>query len=1096
MPVVSRITVSAPLADGTVTVAGGAGAIPGNARAVGRDTVQVVALDYGATTCVPYGADGSFNARLQAGPGTTVLVAATVSNRCEGQPNEAAATAILRVPEGVNYRAASAPFSISGYTGAWHWLASGELGGSASFIQVTSPDAPRELCLVPRLYVYRLFDARGEYVSQVNVNAHGPPLTPTGLPIETDQGDRGYWTLARPTVPGTPLTQQCLSANSRYDLTGWTSGLDAGWYRARIVFYFVTPEGNEVIFQGGDQSSNIASAVETNTGIGYLPLLNVGNAQTPRIPVTLLNESPSWGAGGVRGIVAREDEGRFALGSRRVAPAPFIASPHEPVSGRRVKYILEPYLPTLAYTGFGFVYPQVPLIPLDEAALGTLSVSLRKPDGSTAALATNAPLRQSYLSGSVTNAYPVPLSFAGPGRTYGVTTGLDSLWVDFDQYGLHTVTLSGTLRTLWGQDLTFRGTYDIWVAEPLDLKLGTFEGTPLEVGDEWSPVVAVKPGVAAQVTLNVDHYVNGDAARKQTFQASGRANQFGYFVADRTWRPDAHGEYIARVTASYTDPVDGTLWMGSRAGASIVATPNTPLIAHGQRNDQLAIIAGDQTLRTWFFTRTFDPNCGEAACDAIGRLEARTVGQYPFFKGDVAWQADNSPLFPSITLQDPTGVLSTLAPQVASATSWCNGVFCAQAADSKALSIRTTAGSGAQQRPGSVDSWAYWYTSVIRADALHVQHTVSEVRSAHNQWYGHDSYNCQIGLACFDAWNNDIVGDRSGEEEGDVKLLFGGAVIKSAQGNQFVPYASMTVITPGAVRIPNTNTFSLKDPKGNRICPPYQGATGGLATCGPLLTIQGLPYDLFITPTGTRPGSVLEVGNTFVFSGQAWPTLDVGVTITVTSPSGQVRSFTGRASPSGYIDARGKTFTVSEPGVYTVHVAAVQDRVVPSTGVVPNPAIVADGRTVLRQYGYTAPLSAILGSPDSTYRFFVAAPRTDVATSTQITLSLTTMDGFPYMRVPSAVAVTFDLPANADSLRYTVAIPGLLIRDVAVSGSTARVRIALDWNTLYTDGFTHVVLGADSLEFTLTGRINGQWFAKALNLRGVSPLGGKPAVIQ
>ena len=1092
VPVVSRITVSAPRADGTVLITGAAGAVPPSARVVGKDRLSITALDWGGQTCAQYGLDGSFSAQLPAGPGTTILVAPNSAQACQAR-NEASAAAVLRVPEGVDYRAPIMPFSISGFNTIWHWLASGELGGGVPFMQFTLPDGRHEGCIAPRLYVYRLFDAQGQYTGQVNLNVHGPAMTPTGLPIETDQGPGGYWALVRPTVPGKPVSQQCLNDNSRYELTGWTAGLEPGWYRARLVFYQVGPDNSEFIFRDSTQSPNFDGIGESNTGIGYLPLLKVGNAQTPRIPATLLNESPSWGSGGMRGIVAKEDEGRFALGSRRAAQGPFIASPRDPLSGRRISYLLEPYLPTLGYVGFGFREPQIPLIALDEASLGTLTVSLTKPDGRVVPLASNAPLRQSYISGSTTNAYPVDLSFAGPGRTYAVTTGLGSLLVDFDQYGLHTVSITGTLRTLWGQEMAIRGTYEIWVAEPLDVKLGTFEGTPLEVGDEWSPVVMVEPGVPAQVTVNIDHYVDGDAAKKQSFQASGKANQFGYFAADKTWSPQAHGEYIARVTASYTDPVDGTLWMGTRAGASIVATPNTPLIAHGERNSELAELAGDKALRTWFFTRTFDPTCGEAACDAIGKHAARTVGEYPFFRGDIAWLADISPIGPSITLEDRTGILTSLAPQVASRTMFCAN-FCVDAPDMKTLSISTSSGSGGQHRPSAIDSWAYWYTSSIRADGIHVHHSASERRSFHNHWYGSDSYNCQIGLTCLEAWNNDTVGDRNGDEEGDIKLLFGGAVIKSPRGNQFVAYASMAVITPGAVQVPNTNTFSLKDPKGNRVCPPYQGATGvGPANCGPLLTIQGLAYDLFITPTGTRPGSVLEVGNTFAFSGQAWPTLDVGVTITVTSPSAQVRMFTGRASPSGYIDAKGKTFTVSEPGAYTVHVAAVQDRAVPSGGLAPNPPILADGRTVLRQHGYTTPLSAILGSPDSTYRFTVAAPRADVTVNTQITL-VRPLGG--QARVPSTVAVTFELPTGAEALLYTVTIPGLVVRDVAVTGSQTRVTITLDWDSMYTDGFTNVVLGADSLEFTLTGRISGQWFAKSLNLRGVSPLGGRPPSIQ
>jgi hypothetical protein len=337
-------------------------------------------------------------------------------------------------------------------------------------------------------------------------------------------------------------------------------------------------------------------------------------------------------------------------------------------------------------------------------------------------------------------------------------------------------------------------------------------------------------------------------------------------------------------------------------------------------------------------------------------------------------------------------------------------------------------------------------------------------------------------LTCYGAWNTDELGGREGDEEGDVKLFFGGAVVKTEKEQHFVPYASMAVIIQS-------------DGIGNRLCPPYQGAAGGLAACGPIMTIEGREVDLFVTPTGTRPGSVLEVGDTFVFSGQVWPTLDVAVEVEVTTPSGQVHTFSGRASSVGFIDAEGKKFTVTEPGLYTVHVKLVQDRPLPSTGLAPDPPIIADGLTTMEEYDYAAPLSAILGSPDSTYRFVVAERRDDLVIETRFDLSTGMLGGNISPPVPTSVVVTFDLPDVAESLRYTVTIPGLLIRDEEVSEPATRVTVALNQKDLYSQGYTNVVLGADSMEITLVGKLEGEWFAKALNLRGVSPLGGSPAII-
>ena len=1099
-PVAAKISVSPLGPDGTVTVTGAPGAIPATQLSSAlHDLVEVDSIETMTAQCAPAGRDGSFSIRLQTGPGATLLVNARAPGTCSAQGPMTSPSAVLRVPDGTT-PGPTLPFRHSAFNGRWHWSASGELMGPAAFLDLRSDDLPPGQCFVPRLHVYRLFDAQGLYVSQVNVNASGPVLTPTGLPLETDQGPNHYWALAT-----LQPAAQCLRGGARYDLSGWTSGLDPGWYAARLVWYIRlgdgseqrpdAPPGREEDAHRGEEGyaqSNVG--IEANTGVGYLPLANVGNAAAPLVPATLFNDGSSWGSGGLRGVVAKEDQGRFGLDSRIAFPGEYVASPHDPLSGRRVKYLLEPFLPSIAYSAFDFASPQ-PLFTLDARRPGQLSVSITKPDGKTTELAKDAPIVQQFLGGTIAGASMNEPAFSGPGRTFAITTGLPALLVDFDQYGKTTVTLSGTLRSVWGQELRIRGTYEFTVAEPLDISLGTFMGTPLEVGAELNPTIAVHPGVPADVQMSVDFYPNGDATKKQPFQTAGKANRDGYFAPKDVWKAPGPGEYLSRVTASWKDPANGTLWMGARTSASIVATPNTPLIAHGQRNVELAILAKDNTLRTWFFTRAFDPACGEASCDPIGKREARTVGPYPFFRGDVAWMADMSPITPSITLEDPTGILGTLAPQVASQYEYCSPAGCADAPDSKKLNSRTSAGYGASGRPNAVQSWAYWYTSAEHADGVSVRQIASEFHATHDHWYGHEGYGCQIGMACFRAWNDNQRGEnRQGDVEGDVKLLFGGAVVKSAAGAQFVPYASMSVIVAGAVLTSaqgvNPPTYNLRDPKGNRVCPPYQGAAGGLATCGPLITIQGLPYDLFVTPTGTRPGQVLEPGDSFVFAGEAWPTLDVFYVVTLTSPSGKEQKLTGRASSIGHIDGSGKHVTVTEPGVWTVHVSATQDRPVPSTGAVPSPVIVADGKTKLPGYG--APLSAILGSKDSTYRFVVASPRADIPVATELTMGR--QPNGP-ARIPKTITVTVNVPQGATDLRAIVAKPGLLVSDAPVGGG-GPVRIELNADKLYADGFTNVVLGASALDVTVVGKVGNDWFARTVNLRGMTPLGGAKATIR
>lgn len=1060
VPVADKIAVRAAGQD-RWEVIGSAGAISGLVRQR-KPRVRVLATEWRSDTCVEVRPDGSFSAVIDAGPGSTLIIVSVDEGECSGFTTNATGALVLRTPEGVSPGTTMA-FAASGGFEASRWVARGELLGSAPRIRFDLRAGGPARCLSPRLHVHRLFDQDGEYVTSINSNVYGPVLTPTGLPIETGRGPDGFWSRF------SPAGARCLADGMDLSLAGWSAGLEPGWYRPRIALY--DPVTGHLATDR-DRPDPASESFSGSTEVGYLPLVRIGEAKPPKLPASFLNEEPSWGSAGIRGVQAKEDLARFALASRRAAQGPFIASKRDPLTGALRSYLLEPFLPTLSHTGFGNTYQRTPLLAFDPERPGSISLTMRGPDGTERALAKDAPVRRAFLAGG-TNSATVPLSFAGPNRTYGLLTDIPDLDVRFAAYGLHTLSLAGTLRTVWGQEIVLRGTYEIWVAEPLQLTIGTFQGTPLEVGQQYSPVVSVRPGVPADVTIHVDHFVDGDADKKRTHRVSGRANAYGYFVARDRWTPEAHGEYIARVEARYLDPIDKVLWMATRTGASIVATPDSPLIGHGQRNARLADIKGDGSQRTWFFNRSLDPACGEATCESAGRTEARSVENYPYHRGDVAWIADVAPITPRITLEDPSGALSAAG-------------FAFRPRDDQISVVLPDGGN----RPRDIDRWMYWYSSALRPDDVSIFHAVSDGSGPdHQQWYGNDSYNCQIGLTCLYIWDDffQTREDRNGDEEGDIKVFFGGMVVKAGAVRHFVPYASMGVIIPEALR--DGEKFRFRDEKGQRICPPFQGAAGGLATCGPLLTIGGLPFDLFVTPTGTRPGSILQVGDRFVFSGLAWPTLDVAYEVTVRDPAGRERSFRGRASRVGYIDGKDAEFEVSEPGIHTVRVSLVQDRPVPSTGLAPTPALVADGRTVQKEHSYERALSAILGSADSTYEFYVGEPAGSATVATGV--ELRAASGGRGFSVPKAVTLGVDLGASGDEAHYILTIPGLVVRS-GVWEAGERMEIRLDEQVLYRHGYTNVILGADSLDLSVIAKVGGKWIVKSFNLRGLTPFGGAP----
>ena len=120
------------------------------------------------------------------------------------------------------------------------------------------------------------------------------------------------------------------------------------------------------------------------------------------------------------------------------------------------------------------------------------------------------------------------------------------------------------------------------------------------------------------------------------------------------------------------------------------------------------------------------------------------------------------------------------------------------------------------------------------------------------------------------------------------------------------------------------------------------------------MTLKGQEIDLFLMPTAVRPGTILEVGDRFVFAGHVGPPLASKVTVRVTSPGGQVRSISGQANSIGYFSDPAGDFVVDEPGVWTVDVEVLHDGMT-SAGPVEPPY----------------PTGGVLGSADGRFQVYV-----------------------------------------------------------------------------------------------------------------------------
>ena len=72
--------------------------------------------------------------------------------------------------------------------------------------------------------------------------------------------------------------------------------------------------------------------------------------------------------------------------------------------------------------------------------------------------------------------------------------------------------MDGWIEDVWGNSYSGGGTYELWVAHPLDVDSGVLPGTPFEVGDTFNPTVRLHPRVPAEVEMTVTLYPDSDPA--------------------------------------------------------------------------------------------------------------------------------------------------------------------------------------------------------------------------------------------------------------------------------------------------------------------------------------------------------------------------------------------------------------------------------------------------------------------------------------------------------------------------------------------------------------------------------------------------------
>jgi hypothetical protein len=198
------------------------------------------------------------------------------------------------------------------------------------------------------------------------------------------------------------------------------------------------------------------------------------------------------------------------------------------------------------------------------------------------------------------------------------------------------------------------------------------------------------------------------------------------------------------------------------------------------------------------------------------------------------------------------------------------------------------------------------------------------------------------------------------------------------------------------------------------------------------LTLKGQEIDVFFLPLGTRPGSVLEVGDAFSFSGHVAPPLDSRVTVTVTSPSDAVRTIDGHANKVGWFYDPGTDFAVDEPGAWTVEVRVVHDQVYQPGGLVPT----SHNR------------GTVLGADEGRYAFYVVepgAPRLSITAPSPGFLIWP--DGLEPVEIEGTVPAGLSTPV----VWYTIAMPGFILEQGTVVPSGGAFTVAYDPVALRSD---------------------------------------------
>ncbi|MBN2471987.1 MAG: hypothetical protein JXN59_14800, partial [Anaerolineae bacterium] len=622
-------------------------------------------------------------------------------------------------------------------------------------------------------------------------NGWSGQLTASGLPVENVGGGV---TLGSAAAQRMTLEEDTITFRLQWQLEV-SATLPDGLYTPSLTGFVSVPgvfgSWHEPGILGGTASA------DADSGIGWarLPLvLALGDqAAENRLVWALFADHPA--SSGARGLLAEQDAGQVAVNSHTAFPGEaYILPATQAGSGEPIPYPLEPYLPALLSNS---TYDSLaPLVPFDFDS-GELSVRVTGPDGVVDDLGS-APIVQNRLSSAERLEYQA-FGMDAPLDMYRLTT-LDPRFTQyvFTKEGHHRIHMEGRLRDIWGNEYTGGGTYDVWIAEALQMLPGVLPGTPFEVGDVYNPALTVTPGFPAEVSIRLTVYPL-DGGEPVIREASGTANAHGYFHPGQEgvpWRFEGPGEYVVDIVARYQDPL-GQLWMGSVRGAGVIASPEGELVARGGR----WLMNAPAEFRLAWYALT------QVAPDVFYEYPAARL-RWPYHSGDVLWARDRiAHIFSGLRLTDTGGVYEEWLAAHLPGWTGADDATIQMLANQDELPLVTLAESGCDVGPAllpeRIANESYAYLNAVRSGMTIRQMVIGDETPGVIQtgWEFDDPHNFQRGVGA------------NGDLPGDYTFLFGGAVVRNAALglNETAIYGSLLM------------TIEDDDPNGTRVFPPLRG---------------------------------------------------------------------------------------------------------------------------------------------------------------------------------------------------------------------------------------------------------------------------------